>query len=80
MKGGSSFASKYQASRYQPSAVEEKCLTAKEGFGNIFYDGELENRMQMTVIFVLLGKPVGVLTEQYQFHSESIFSNEKGGA
>ena len=43
MKGGSSFASKYQ-----PSSVEEKCLTAKEGFGKIFYDGELVNRVQQS--------------------------------
>ena len=73
MKGGSSFASKYQAG---PS-VEEKCPTAKEGFDKIFYDGELENRVQLTAVFVLLGKPFDVPTEQYQFHSESIISNEK---
>ena len=76
MKGGSSFASKYQAG---PS-VEEKCPTAKEGFGNIFYDEGLENRMQLTAISVLLGKPFDVSTDfclQYQFHSESIISDEK---
>ena len=73
MKGGSSFASKYQAG---PS-VEEKCPTAKEGFGNIFYDEGLEKRMQLTAISVLLGEPFDVSTEQYQFHSESIIDNEK---
>ena len=73
MKGGSSSASKYQAG---PS-VEEKCPTAKEGFGNIFYDEGLENGMQLTAISVLLGKPFDVSTEQYQFHSESIIDNEK---
>ena len=72
MKGGTSFASKYQ-----PSSVEEKFLTAKEGFGKIFYDGELENRVQLTAIFVSLGEPFDVPTEQYQFHSESIIDNEK---
>ena len=41
MKGGSSFASKYQT----PS-VEEECPTAKEEFGKIFYDRELVNRVQ----------------------------------
>ena len=52
MKGGSSFASKYQAG---PS-VEEKCPTAKEGFGNIFhFDDGLENGT-VTVISILLGK------------------------
>ena len=50
MKGGSSFASKYQ-----PSSVEEDCPTAKEGFGKIFYDGELVNRVQLTAIIVLHG-------------------------
>ena len=76
MKGGSSIASKYQAG---PS-VEAKCPTAKEGFGNIFYDERLENGMQLTVISVLLGKPFDVSTDfclQYQFHSESITNNEK---
>ena len=68
-----SFASQYQVG---PS-VEEICPTVKEGFGNIFYDEGLENAMQLTVIFVLLGKPVDVLTEQYQFHSESNTDNEK---
>ena len=76
MKGGSSFASKYQAG---PS-VEEKCPTAKEGFGNIFYDEGLGNGLQLTVISVLLGKPLHVSTDfclQYQFHSESVINNEK---
>ena len=73
MKGGSSFASKYHAG---PS-VEEKCPTAKEGFGNIFYDEGLENRMQLTAISVLFGEPFDVSTEQYQFHSESIIDDEK---
>ena len=76
MKGGSSFASKYQAG---PS-VEEKCPTAKKGFGNIFYVEELEKRMQLTAISVLLGKLFDVSTDfclQYQFHSESIIDNEK---
>ena len=76
MKGGSSFASKYQAG---PS-VEEKCLTAKEGFGNIFYCEGLENGTQLTVISVMLGKPFDLSTDfcqQYQFHSESITNNEK---
>ena len=50
MKGGSSFASKYQ-----PSSVEEDCPTAKEGFGKIFYDEELVNRVQLTAIFVFHG-------------------------
>ena len=59
MKGGSSFASKHQAG---PSA-EEKCPTAMEVFGNIFYDEGLENRMQLTVISVLLGKPFDVSTD-----------------
>ena len=75
MKGGSSFASKYQAG---PS-VEEKCPTAKEGFGNIFHDEGLENGMQLTVISVLLGKPFDVSTDfclQYQFHSDSVINNE----
>ena len=76
MKGGSSFASKYQAG---PS-VEEKCPTAKEGFGNIFYyDEGLENGT-VTVISILLGKPFDVSTDfclQYQFRSESIINNEK---
>ena len=79
MKGGSSFASKYQAG---PS-VEEKCPTAKEGFGNIFYyDEGLENGT-VTVISILLGKPFDVSTDfclQYQFHSESITNNENFGA
>ena len=61
MKGGSSFASKYQAG---PS-VEEKCPTAKEGFGNIFYyDEGLENGT-VTVISILLGKPFDVLTWRF---------------
>ena len=76
MKGGSSFASKYQAG---PSG-EEKCPTAKEGFGNIFYyDEKLENGT-VTVISLLLGKPFDVSTDfclQYEFHSESITNNEK---
>ena len=76
MKRGSSFASKYQAG---PS-VEEKCPTAKEGFGNIFYDEELENRMQLTVISVLLGKPFDVSTEQYQFHLREHHEQRKGDA
>ena len=59
MKGGISFASKYQAG---PS-VEEKCPTAKEGFGNIFYyDEGLENGT-VTVISLLLGKPFDVSTD-----------------
>ena len=75
MKGGSSFASKYQAG---PS-VEEKCPTAKEGFGNIFYDEGLENGMQLPAISVLFGKPFYVSTDfclQYQFHSESIIDEK----
>ena len=76
MKGGSSSASKYQAG---PS-VEEKCPTAKEGFGNIFcYDEGLENGT-VTVISILLGKPFDVSTDfclQYQFHSESTTNSEK---
>ena len=58
MKGGSSFASKYQAG---PS-VEEKCPSAKEGFGNIFYYEGLENGT-VTVISVLLGKPFDESTD-----------------
>ena len=76
MKGGSSFASKYEAG---PS-VEERCPTAKEGFGNIFCDEGLENGMQLTAISIMLGKPFDVSTDfcpQYQFHSESIIDNEK---
>ena len=76
MKGGSSFASKYQAG---PS-VEEKCTTAKQGFGNIFYcDEGLENDT-VTAISVLLGKPFDVQTDfclQHQFHFESITNSEK---
>ena len=48
-----------------------------EEFGNIFYDEELENRVQLTAIFVLLGEPFDVSTEQHQFHSESTISDEK---
>ena len=33
--------------------------------------------MQLTAIFVSLGEPFDVPTEQYQFHSESIIDNEK---
>ena len=33
------------ASKYQPPSVEEECPAAKEGFGKIFYDGELVNRV-----------------------------------
>ena len=33
--------------------------------------------MRLTAIFVLLGEPFDVPTEQYQFHSESIISDEK---
>ena len=58
----------------------KKCPTAKEGFGNIFYDEGLENGMQITAISVSLGKPFDVSTDfcqQYQFHSESITNNEK---
>ena len=76
MKGGSSFASTYQAG---PS-VEEKCPTAKEGFGNIFYYDEGLEKGTVTVISVLLGKLFDVSTDfclQYQFHSESITNSEK---
>ena len=56
MKGGNSFASKYQAG---PS-VEEKCTTAKQGFGNIFFNDEGLENGTVTAISVLLGKPFDV--------------------
>ena len=68
MKGGSSFASKNQPG---PS-VEEKCPTAKEGFGNIFYyDEGLENGT-VTVISILLGKLFDVSKQLWMhFHLPS---------
>ena len=44
MKGGKSGIGSF-ASKYQPPSVEEECPAAKEGFGKIFHDGELVNRV-----------------------------------
>ena len=44
MKGGKSGIGSF-ASKYQPPSVEEESPAAKEGFGKIFYNGELVNRV-----------------------------------